>query len=211
MGRPITSSLNVDTGITISTMNYTQLYSDVWTFNTALLQLKSNQKITQLQLDEDTGKIRFPKLLLTGSYRSNNSNFNSSSANPNHFQGNISLTYNLFNGGKDIRDTQNTYRARSALLLKKNEFYSLLEKEFYSLKSTHLHLLKKLSISNANYQVSYARFEQLNKRDAIGTASALEFREAQLSLKKAELLLLETRINTKLSELALRQLAGQLI
>jgi len=120
------------------------------------------------------------------------------------------LGYNLFDGFNRTRQQKN---AKIQIVNKDLEFEQIklsLKSDFSNIwmayrNNMELTNLEKENLSNAkeNYQIAIDRYK-------LGDLSGIELREAQNSLLEAEERLIQAQYNTKLSEISLLQISGQI-
>lgn len=126
---------------------------------------------------------------------------------------------------KDIVKNENLYidiiagdRKRKALqnakIAYKNQQFSLAETklflnaDFEKAWLNYQYYLTLIPIEQSNVEIAEVRFKKTQSQYKLGQASNLEFRDAQLKLRKTHSKLNETKINAKLAEWELMRMAG---
>lgn len=157
---------------------------------------------------------RFPILSLNGGYSYTESKFDASFLKYQKFTGfnvGISFSVNLFNGFR--RETQ----IQNAQVALKNNEESLqlaqksVERDVMNLfedYQTNLFLIDKEMLNLRTAELNFERSEQLFET---GQITNTQFREAQLNISNVQLNIVRLKIQAKLAEIQLLQLAGKLI
>jgi outer membrane protein TolC len=165
----------------------------------------------------------FPRLSLNASYdlsdvtstRSADTTSSRSFAIPDKintetFTGNVGLTlsFNLFNGFRDKVAWQNARLAeRNALLgLRKiqNSVVGLIREKYTTLNKR----LELIQLEAQNVQAAAQNLQIQQDRYAIGAASSLEFRDAQVNLNRAQTVLITAQYQARITRLEIDQLSG---
>ncbi|MCD6023140.1 MAG: transporter [Fibrobacteria bacterium] len=122
----------------------------------------------------------------------------------------VSLSIPLFDG---LRTRQNVVGSRIGLrrqetLLKQSE--AQVRADFEQAEGRYVLGLRQIALEEGNLEVARRQAEAARERFRVGSSSSLEFRDAQQKLLSAQSRLATARQSAKLSELALKRLAGAL-
>ena len=123
----------------------------------------------------------------------------------------VSLSIPLFDG---LRTRQSVVGSRIGLrrqetLLKQSE--DQVRADFELAEGRYALGLRQIALEEGNLEVARRQAEAAQERFRVGSSSSLEFRDAQQKLLSAQSRLATARQSAKLSELALKRLAGALI
>jgi len=178
--------------------------------NSLLLLTEKNKTLSELEL-KNLQSRNFPYLRLNTGYGFTHYNYNSGSLDRQRNWGpnvGVTLGYTLFEGFNRSREQKNariTVMNRE-LEIEKNRL--ALQSDFANMwmsyqNNMELTQLEIESLRNAelNYEIAMERYK-------IGDLSGLELREAQNSLLEAEQRLLTAQYRTKLYEISLLQISG---
>ena len=130
--------------------------------------------------------------------------------NTETLSGNVGLTlsFNLFNGFRDKVAWQN------ARLAEKNAYLELRKLQNYVVglvREKHTTLYKRLELirlEEQNVQAATQNLQIQQDRYAIGAASSLEFRDAQVNLNRAQTALITAQYQARITRLEIDQLSG---
>lgn len=123
----------------------------------------------------------------------------------------LTLGFNLFDGGNKKRKQKNARLEIENKKLTYNQLELSLRGDFANLwmaylNNLELHMLEKENLSTAKeaYEIAMDRYK-------LGDLSGLELREIQNNLLEAEERLVQAQYNTKLCEISLLQISGQIL
>lgn len=162
-----------------------------------------------------------PKLNLGGSYGFNNANNDANAGfnNPvavnysNNYgpSAQLSMTWNLFDGGKTATNIQN---AKIGLENKKTDLESqklILERDIQVAWYAYKNALAVIEIQTQNLETNKTNFLRTEEKFKAGQVNSIFFRQAQLNLLNAENQLNIAKYNAKISEYNLLRLSGKLL
>jgi outer membrane protein len=182
--------------------------------NVQVEQAAAQQSISELTLKSSRAGT-LPKLTFGAGYNYNftdygfNPNFQSiTSTGPN---AGLTLSWNLFDGGKNRTQVKNNQIAlkNSILSAEQAELNVQLEvSNAFTQYETAKYVVGTLNRAVETNQVNFARSQELFEN---GQITSIEFRQAQLNLYNAQLNLNQSTYDAKLSELKLKQLTGALL
>lgn len=201
-----------DSGIQFNALlSKEMVYSNMLKFNSFILLAQKDNNLSMLDLKSAQSK-NYPYLKLNAGYGFYQNNYEAATyrrqinVGPNY---GITLGYNLFDGFNRVREQKN---AKIQIQNKQLEYEQLklsLESDFSNIwmaykNNLELTNLEQENLSNAkeNYQIAIDRYK-------LGDLSGIELREAQNSLLEAEERLVQAQYNTKLCEISLLQISGQ--
>ena len=162
-----------------------------------------------------------PKISLNGTYAFNNTNFDASNSNVNfvlpiNYSNNygpsafVNISWNLFDGGRTITNTQNT-KIRIANQETSLEYEKLkLEKNVKTSWYSYQNALEVLNIQTINLETNQTNFKRTEEKFKAGQINSIFFRQAQLNLLNAKNQLNIAKFNAKIMELNLLLLSGGL-
>lgn len=122
----------------------------------------------------------------------------------------VTLGFTVFDGFNRSREQKN---ARIAIINAENQHQELeldLRTDLATIYTAYRNNISLVQLEEKNLLVAQENYEIAMERYKIGTLSGIELREAQKSLLDAEERLLTSQFDTKLCEISLLQLAGQL-
>jgi len=214
-GNAVTIDFDVDTHISFDALyNKEELFEKAKTRNTALLQIDKNIAISNYGVK--SGKSAYlPTVGLTGSYGWNKNNNNAAaflavSINTGVSAG-LNLSWNLFDGGSTITRVKNAQINLDNQLLQKELLMVNLERDFNNAWDNYQNKFNIYKIREDNIVTSKNNFDRTEEKFKLGQVNSLEFRQAQLNLRNAELTRNEAKYQAKLAELELLQLSGELL
>ena len=123
----------------------------------------------------------------------------------------LSLSWNLFNGfrnGVDIQNKKLEIKNRELSLMNEENRLTGLVKEKYD---TFLKRLELLQLEEENVIAAEQNLNLQQDRFDIGTASSLEFRDAQLNLALAQNRQITARYQARISRLEIDQMIGDIV
>ena len=190
-----------------------QLWASTIANNTYLQLAEKEKSIKVLEL-QSARSTNYPYLKVNAGYGYSENRYEFA---PNKLQNNLGLNYGL-SVGYNLFDGFNRSRKQKNARLQLTNQELMLEQLTLSLKSDFSNLwmayhnnieLKKLeqeSLSHAreNYEIAIERYK-------LGDLSGIELREAQNSLLDAEERLVQASYNTKLCEISLLEISGELL
>ncbi|MDR2840435.1 MAG: TolC family protein [Paludibacter sp.] len=201
----------VDTVIVFnSLLDRDQLWNQVEQKNSIISLAKSEQNISIIDLQKAQSK-NYPYIRLSAGYGYSADKYGLSTLNRQNSLGmnyGLTLGFNLFDGLNKIREQRN---AKLSIENKNLQFQQLvlsLKSDFSNMWMSYhnnlgLVMLEEESLENAheNYDIAIERYK-------LGDLSGIELREAQNSLLEAEERLIQAQYDTKLCEISLLQISG---
>lgn len=188
--------------------------------NTTLSQYEKNILLNQFDIKIARANW-LPKLNVSGSYGFNNVNNDSNSgfnspvavnySNSYGPSAALSLSWNLFDGGKTQTNIQN---AKINLENKETSLENqklILERDIQVAWYSYKNALEIIAIQTQNLETNKTNFIRTDEKYKIGQVNSIFFRQAQVNLLNAENQLNIAKYNAKVSELNLVRLSGKLL
>lgn len=122
----------------------------------------------------------------------------------------VTLGFNLFDGFNRRRKQKN---AKIEIQNKELEYEQLelsIKSDFSNIWMAYKNNMKLANLENENLNTARDNYEIAIERYKLGDLSGIELREAQNSLLEAEERLVQSQYNTKLCEISLKQISGQI-
>ncbi|MBU1368692.1 MAG: TolC family protein [Bacteroidetes bacterium] len=180
--------------------------------NTSLMLSAQDEKLAQLSLKEIRGR-QAPELDFNLGYTFNDQNSEAGFLKTSQTNGityGLSARMNLFNGFSVRRDKQNAHIMLESSQLRIASLENSLKAELYQQFEAYTNSMHLLRMESQNVLAARENLEIASERYQLGDLSGIEFREAQRNFMAAESRLLSARLQVKISEISLRQLAGEL-
>ena len=199
-------------------LNFDELndaYKNAQENNTSLKIDDKNIAISKNEM-RATKSTYLPTIGLVGSYGWNESINDNPYAFFNEninqgFSGGINLSWDIFNSGRKIIVNKNAKINYENSKIEKERRINLFFNELNNLYQTHTNNLYIFEVQIKNLETNKLNFERNLEQYNLGQLSSIQFRDAQLKLQKAELQKNSSKYNTKISELALMKISGQII
>lgn len=195
----------------------TQLaFDELWnaTLATNAVLLKAEQNTRLAQLDYKSIQSRnYPYLKLnTGyGYTLNKYDISANSRRSNlGFNGGLTLGFTIFDGNRR-RERKNADIAIKNSRLQQEELELTLRADISNLWQAYCNNLEMLKLERQNLVAAKENYEIAMERYLLGNLSGIEMREAQKSLLDAEERILSAEYDTKLCEISLLQISGNVL
>lgn len=189
------------------------LMSSMMDKNLQLLTAKSQSKVSELEY-RITSSQSYPYLRLNAGYGYTKNKYNKGT---NYYRGSLGADFGL-TMGINIFDGNNARRLRrNAKLTVENTHMSQSETELaikadlYNLWNAYRNNLQMIELEKENLVTAKLNHEIAMERYMLGNLSGIEMREAQKSLLNAEERLLSSQYNTKLCEISLIYISGNIM
>lgn len=181
--------------------------------NLSLVEARKNLEISEKNIDISNGTY-YPTLSISSgfSYSNNQNEASFIVENVNSgLNGGISLSYNLFNGGRSSISRENAKINWETSKLRIDDLILNLQTQLNNAFTTYTNNLNVVDLRESTLIVSQQNFSRSEELFKNGKITGTEFREAQLNLLNAEIQLYVSKINAKLAEYELLRLSGALI
>ncbi len=184
--------------------------------NVVLLQADKQVRISDYNI-KATRALLLPSIGLTGNYGWNRVNSPASA----FFPGSISrgksltlganLTWNLFDGGRNITGLKNAKILKDSEEIRREQFELQIKRDIANALGNYENLLTIYHIREQNVETNENNLERSQERLKLGQITSIEFRQAQVNLINAETSKNLAKYDAKLAELELLRLTGQLL
>ena len=209
----ITRSLEIaDTAIVINSLiNKDEMLKKMLTNNSFLLLSEKEKNISVLELKAAQSE-NYPYLRLNAGYGLTRNNYEIGTYTRQDQLGlnyGVTLGFNLFDGNR-VRKQKNAKIQIENRELAYQELELSLKSDFSNLWMAYQNNMELTGLEKENLQTARENYEIAIERYKLGDLSGLELREAQNSLLEAEERLVQAQYNTKLCEISLMQISGQI-
>jgi outer membrane protein len=217
INQPIETELAVETNLYfIPEIQIEQWLQTASQFNVSLLQQQSNSQINAYDVKvSQSGYL--PTLGLNGSYGWNLNQSPASAFFPGTNNTTLSLglgatlSWNLFDGGRTITQVKNAKIALENQRIQEEETKLTFERNLRNAQQSYQNAVKIYTIQSKQVETGTYNFERSQAQYRLGSITAIEFRQAQINLRNAQLQRAAAKYQAKLAELNLIQLSGQLL
>jgi outer membrane protein TolC len=196
-----------------SSLSKDELIESALSQNLSLLEARKNLEISEKNIDISKGTY-YPTLSVSSGYSYSNNQSDASFIVENvnsGLNGGLTLSYNLFNGGRSSISRENARINWETSKLRIDDLTLSLETQLNNAFTTYMNNLNVVELRESTLLVSQQNFSRSEELFKNGQITGTEFREAQLNLLNAEIQLYISKINAKLSEYELLRLSGTLI
>lgn len=192
---------------------YEELLDQTLNFNTSLQIASKNQVISEL--DHKIIESRsYPYMTLSSGYTYNYNGFGTGNTSNQHVRGmNYGLTI-----GMDIFDGYNRRREKTNALIEVEnrrvqyqEVEQAIKADLLTIYYAYQNNIRLLRLEEQNLEVARENLEIALERYKLGNLAGLELREVQKSLLDAEERLISVKYQTKVAEISLKQISGQIL
>ncbi len=210
----LTDDFQVDPTVRFSeSRSLAGLWDDALAANPSLKLLDVSRRLSELNLRLAEAS-RLPRLDVTGSY-----GYRYSDNGPVSFvltteslnlSGGASLSFPIYNGGQLKRQIENAEINIRSNQLRYEEAKTNLERDLRNALANYTNSLQVLQLQQKSLQAAQLNFDQTKEQYDLGQANNTQFREAQLNLIRVQNQLNDLRYDTKLFEIELQRLTGEL-
>jgi outer membrane protein TolC len=189
---------------------------DLWEMtlraNSKLLLSDKSKLISELDYKSLRSR-NYPYLRLNAGY---GYNLNIPGSGDINRQGTLGLNYgftlgfNLFDGFNRKREQKNARITMQNRELQHKQLELSLKADFANIWMAYQNNLELTNLEKENLEAAHENYDIAMERYRLGDLAGIELREAQNSLLEAEERLLQAQFNTKLCEISLLQISGQL-
>ncbi len=183
--------------------------------NARLLLSQKNKTLSELDLKTFQSR-NFPYLRLNAEYGYTLNLYDTSSTSTVKRQNNLGLNYgftigySLFDGMNRKREQKNARIAIQNRNLEHERLELSLKADLANMWMAYQNNMDLINLERENLGAARENYEIAMERYRLGDLSGIELREAQNSLLEAEERLLQARYDTKLCEISLLQISGQI-
>jgi outer membrane protein TolC len=210
----VTARLNIpDSLIFIDrSLDWNQLEEQTLAANAQLLASQSDRTIAELDLRSIRSR-NYPWVDLNTGYGYRWNGYGAGETRLRSTLGpsaGLTVGYTLFDGNRR-REQRNARIGIDNARLRSEELELNLRADLSDFWHAYQNFLRILSIEEQNVIAARELLEAARERYLFGDLSGFEMREAQQSLQEAEERILTTRYNTKMCEISLRQISGNVL
>lgn len=192
-------------------LDFDSLWASTLQNNASLLSLAQDKKLAEIDLRSIRSRD-YPYLLLNAGYGYTYNKYEVSSTREREEWGadfGITLGYRLFDGTRS-RERKNAKLSVLNAELQQQDLEMMLYADLSDLWQAYENNKRLLSLERQNVIAARENYEIAHERYLLGNLSGIEMREAQKSLLDAEERILVARYNTKLCEISLMQISGNI-
>ncbi|MDR0542252.1 MAG: TolC family protein [Dysgonamonadaceae bacterium] len=195
-------------------LNESTLWEKTREANARFLLAEKNKALSDLDLKTVQSRD-YPYLRLNASYGYTLNLYDAKNSTLNRqnnlgFNYGFTLGYSLFDGMNRNREKKNARIAIQNRELERQRLELSLKADLSDMWLAYRNNLERTDLEEENLQAARENYEIAMERYRLGDLSGIELREAQNSLLGAEERLLEAQFNTKLCEISLLQISGQI-
>lgn len=215
MGRAVNTSFQVDTLVQYDpSLSLNQLIQDAQNNNIQVELLEQNKVITNADLKIiDAG--RKPVLGASAGYDYSFSDNAAGSfinqSTSRGFSGALNVSWNIFDGGQRKVRKQLTQINAQTLAVQKEQILQQIERDVTNAWESYQNALFISKVERKNLATNNLNFQRTAEQLKAGQVNSVEFRQAQLNLLNAETSYNSAKVDAKVIEIQLLQLAGKLL
>ena len=215
MGIQKNSRYDVETEVNfITLLSFDELLTKAKANNVLLKQSKTNIAISEFNIKANKAGF-LPKVGLTSSYGWNKSINPETSftagTNSTGLNAGINLSWNVFDGGNSKVRVANAKIALDNQEILKQQQVDLIENNIKNTFELYKNKLFVLEAQQQNEITSQNNFDRTQERYKLGQVTSIEFRQAQINLLNTKNSVSNARYDSKLIELELLQLTGEIL
>jgi len=195
-----------------SMLEKNSLWQSALLSNPMLLISQKEKNISRFDL-KMAQSPNYPYLKINGGYGYTLNKYDNSNINRQDkwgFNYGITLGFNIFDGFNNRRKQKN---AKIELQNRELEYQQLelgVKSDFSNIWMAYQNNMELTNLEKENLNTARDNYEIAIERYKLGDLSGIELREAQNSLLEAEERLVQAQYNTKLCEISLKQISGQI-
>ena len=199
-----------DTSIVVNKdLIWETLHENTLKANSQLLMAENQTRVSELDLRSVRSR-NYPYLKLTAGYGYNYNRYGNSSTHHRSSLGpdlGLKLGFSIFDGNRRREQTNARIELDNARLTVEKTRQSLIA-DLANFYQAYRNNIEVIALEEQNLIAARENYEIAKERYLLGDLPGIEMREAQLSLLDAEERLLSAKYNTKLCEISLRQISG---
>ena len=196
-------------------LNESVLWEKTLETNARLLLSEKNKTLSNLDLKAIQSRD-YPYLRLNTGYGYTFNLYDTQNSTPNRqnnlgFNYSVTVGYNLFDGMNRSREKKNARIVIENRELERQRLELSLKADLATMWMAYRNNLELTNLEEENLGTARDNYEIAMERYRLGELSGIELREAQNNLLGAEERLLQAQFNTKLCEISLLQISGQVL
>lgn len=210
----VTQRLHIpDTAINVMvTLDHDVLMQSMYAINSNLLKAQQDEKLSKMDLKKVLSR-NYPYVKLNGGYGYTWNKYEISNTNRRTNWGpyiGLTVGFNLFDG-KRRTDRKNARIDVESAKLERENIELALVADMQNLWQAYQNNVQVLDLERQNLIAAIENHEIASERYLLGDLSGFEMREAQKSLLDAEERILKAEYETKMCEISLLQLSGNIM
>ncbi len=217
LGREVNTPVAVDTTVVyLKEMSLDSLLGKSLKENVTFLQTQKSVELSEYDVKiNNSGWM--PVVSLTSSYAWNNrkndptNQFSSIELQQKGINAGVSMSWNVFDGGKTSTRTKNAKIEVENKEIQKEQQEEFLRRDVNNAWESYQNALFTLKVQQANVETNKLNFERSTAYYKLGQITSIDFRLAQVNLVNAKLTLSLAKYAAKNTELLLLQLSGDLL
>lgn len=194
-------------------LNFDDLLNLTLEYNTSLLVAAKSQYISELDYKIIESRA-YPYLNFSAGYGYNYNAYQSGAMSNQHLRGaNYGLTMgvDIFDGFNRRRERENARIEIDNRTIRYNEIEQEVKADLLTIYYAYENNLRLLRLEEQNLEVARENLEIAMERYKLGSLSGIELREVQKSLLDAEERLISVKYMTKIAEISLLQISGNIL
>ena len=211
---PVNPVLISDSSISFNTLlDKNELWNNTLLSNTSLLISQKNKTLSEIDYKRATSR-NYPYVRLNGGYGFTSNWYSVGNTDMQQRLGlnyGVTVGFTLFDGFNRRREQKNAQIQINNSDLRMQNLELLLQADFSNLYMAYQNNLSLWDLEKENLVVAYENHNIAVERYMLGELSGIQLREAQNALLEAEERLSISEYNTKLCEISLLQLSGQIL
>lgn len=195
-----------------SSLKWDELSAQTLHTNTSILMADKNTEISELEFKSVKSR-NFPYLRLSGGYGYTHNHFADGTIKTRGTLGpnvGLSMGFTIFDGNRRREQRNAKIEVENAYYTRKQVEQSLLA-DLSNFWQAYCNNLEVIELEEQNLLTAKENYEIAMERYRLGNLSGIDMREAQKSLLDAEERLLTSQYNTKLCEISLQQISGNIL
>ena len=191
---------------------FNQLMDKMMQTNASLIRAEQNKTLAKLDLKAVNSR-NYPYLKLNSSYGYTFNKYELGATDRKENLGlnfGLTLGFNLFDGNRR-REKLNARAGINNARLERQELEQNLKADIYNLWQAYRNNIEMLKLERQNIIAAKENHDIAMERYLLGNLSGIEMREAQKSLLDAEERILSAEYDTKLCEISLMQISGNIL
>ncbi|MDC9723204.1 MAG: TolC family protein [Urechidicola sp.] len=215
LGVQLNEDYTVETEVDFLTLlSFNELLSISLENNVVLMQQEKNITISEYNINANKSSY-LPRVGLTGSYGWNESDNPSTSffagSTVTGFRAGLNVSWNVFDGGSTKTRVANAKIALDSQEILQTQQFETLENVLKNTSEEYTNNLFILKAQEQNVITNQNNFDRSEEKYKLGQINSIDFRLAQVNLLNSQTDLTNTKYETKLIELRLLQLSGQIL
>ena len=193
-------------------LNEAEMWDNMLNSNSSLLLSAKNKRISELDYKAIKGR-NYPYLRLNAGYGYTQNTYGTGSPDKQQTLGlnyGLTLGFNIFDGFNRKREQKNARLQIQNSELQYEQLKLGLRADLSNIWMAYQNNMQLTNLEQENLQTAKVNYSIAIERYKLGDLSGIELREAQNSLLEAEERLLQAQYNTKLCEISLLQISGQI-